>query len=87
MDVSWSEAQRAETNVIARSDDRATTNRKSTTARIEPRDDKPKSTKKRTYNFPKTYVCFSENVRTISPDRTYVFSQSYVRFFPIVIIA
>jgi hypothetical protein len=24
MDVSWSEAQRAETNVIARSDDRAT---------------------------------------------------------------
>jgi hypothetical protein len=25
MDVSWSEAQRAETNVIARSDDRATT--------------------------------------------------------------
>jgi hypothetical protein len=26
MDVSWSEAQRAQTNVIARSDDRATTN-------------------------------------------------------------
>jgi hypothetical protein len=25
MDVSWSEAKRAETNVIARSDDRATT--------------------------------------------------------------